>query len=360
MTGLLTDLMHERADHLGAPEIDLAGITRDGERRVRRRRTAWMGGVAAAAVLAALAAPVLVGGAGGGDARRDVVADGTATDPQPLAWISGSVLHRAGRPDVDLGVEVRAWVWVGDDIAFTDLQHRVRLWTGDALDVIGSTADVEPDTAELVADGSFVAWVSPEQRLVRYDASGRELATSPALPGRRPHVTTLDGSQVYAADTAGVYAWQPSAPDAFQTLEGDLGDVLDAEDGTAVRKVDTENRAILTRNGEVVQLSTREFANLSPDGALVAVENDDLGQVVDAMTGATVPFEHGHEWAVGYQWLDATTLAVLAFDGIEEDSAQTAWLLTCDGPTGVCDGPGTEVPAGYGDFQLPMGIHFSE
>lgn len=360
MTGLLTDLMHERADHLGAPAIDLAGITRDGDRRIRRRRTAWVGGVAAAAVLAALAAPLLVGGVGDEETRRDVAADGTAADPLPLAWISGGVLHTTGRPDVDLGMEVRAWVWVGDDVVFTDPEHRVRLWTGDALDVIGRTAPVEPDTAELVADGSFVSWVGAERRVVRYDVSSGELVASPALPGKHPHVTALDGAEVYAADTGGAYAWQPTAPDAFRTLDGDLGEVLDAENGATVRKVDTENRAILTRDGEVVQLSTRQFANLSPDGALVAVENDDLGQVVDAATGATVPFEHGHEWAVGYQWLDATTLAVLAFDGIDEDSAETAWLLTCDGPTGVCDGPGTEIPAGYGDFQLPMGMHFSE
>lgn len=360
MTGLLTDLMRERADQLDAPVTDLAEIIRVGDRRVRRRRTAVVGGVAAAAVLAALAAPPLIGRAGDGDSRRDVVADGTAAEPQPLAWVSGGVLHTPGRPDVDLGVEVRAWVWVGDDIVFTDPGHRVRLWTGDALDVIGTTGPVAPDTAELVADGSFVSWVSEEQRLVRYDVSAGDLVTSPALPGRRPRVTALDGSHVYAADTDGTYVWQSTAPDSLRTLEGDLGEVLDAEDGATVRKLDTENRAIVTRDGEAVQLSTRQFANLSPDGALVAVENDDLGEVVDAATGATVPFQHGHEWAVGYQWLDATTLAVLAFDGIDEDSADTAWLLTCDGRTGVCDGPGTKVSAGYGDIQLPMGMHFAE
>lgn len=358
MTGLLTDLMRARAEHLDALHIDLAEIKRDGDRRVRRRRTALVGGVAAAALVAAFTVPALVGGASDGTSR-DVVADGTAVDPQPLAWIEHGVLHVPGRPDADLGVDVRAWVWVGDDIVFTDSQHRVRLWTGDALDVIGRTAPVEDDRPEIVADGTFAAWTSEEQRVVRYDVATGELVQAPQLPGRRLRVTAVDGAQVYAVDTEGVYAWQPTTPDAYRILEGDLGEVLDAEDGITVRKVDTENRAVLTRDGEVVQLSTRELANLSPDGSLVAVENDDLGQVVDAVTGATVPFKHGHEWAVGYQWLDASTLAVLAFDGIEDDSAESAWLLTCDGRTGVCDGPGTEVPAGYGDFQLPMGIHFA-
>lgn len=360
MTGLLTDLMHERADRLEAPEIDLTGITRDGDRRVRRRRTAVVGGVAAAALVAAFAVPALVGGADDEGTRRDLVADGTAADAQPLAWTTGSVLHRPGEADVDLGVDVRAWVWVGDDIAFTDPQRRVRLWTGDALDVIGTAAPVKTDSAELVADGTFVAWVSGDGRVVRYDVSQGDLVEAPQLPGRRPRVTALDGSEVYAVDTAGTYAWQPTAPDSYRTLDGDLGEVLDAEGGTTVRKADADNRAILSRNGEVVQLSTRQLADLSPDGALVAVENDDLGQVVDATTGDAVPFAHGHEWAVGYRWLDASTLAVLAFDGIEDDSAETAWLLTCDGRTGMCDGPGTELPAGYGDFQLPLGIHFTQ
>lgn len=359
MTGLLTDVMRERAEHLGAPHLDLAEITRDGDRRVRRRRTALVGGVAAAALVAVFTVPALGGGASDGP-RRDVVADGSAVDPQPLAWIERGVLHVIGRPDVDLGVDVRAWVWVGDDIVLTDSQHRVRLWTGDALDVIGRTAPAESDRPELVSDGTFAAWTSEDQRVVRYDVATGELVQAPQLPGRRPRVTAVDGAQVYAIDTEGVYAWQPTTPDSYRTLEGDRGEVLDAEDGTTVRKVDTENRAVLARDGELVQLSTREFANLSPDGSLVAVENDDLGQVVDAVTGATVPFEHGHEWAVGYQWLDASTLAVLAFDGIEEDTAETAWLLTCDGHTGVCDRPGTEIPAGYGDFQLPLGIHFTE
>ena len=32
MTGLLNDLLRDRADHLDAPELDLAVITRDGDR----------------------------------------------------------------------------------------------------------------------------------------------------------------------------------------------------------------------------------------------------------------------------------------------------------------------------------------
>ncbi len=357
MTGLLTDLMHDRADHLAAPDLDLAEITRDGDRRVRRRRTAVAGGLAAAAAVAALAVPPLFL-SGDDPVRRDLVADGTGAAPQPLAWVTGSTLHRPGRPDVDLGVDVRAWVWVGDDIAFTDTRHRVRIWTGDALDVVGRTGDVPFDRVDLVADGSRVGWVDSERGFTVYDVASGRAASIPAVAGGRDpaQVSALDGDVLYGVDDRGTVSWRPGGD--VEALSDDLGVVLDAESGTTVRQ-DAGNRAVLTRDGRTLSLSTREFADLSPDGALVAVENDDLGQVVDAVTGSSMPFEHGHEWAVGYQWLDPTTLAVLAFDDIEDDTAQTAWLLTCDGPSGVCEGPGTEVPAGFGDFQLPMGVHIT-
>lgn len=361
MTGLLTDLMHERADDLGAPDLDLAEITRDGDRRLRSRRTALVGGIAAAAAVVTLAAPSLVPGGDGDRVRRDQAADGTAGDPQPLSWVTGSTVHRAGLPDVHLGVDVRAWVWVGDDIAFTDAEHRVRLWTGDALDVVGRTGAIRPDGVELVADGTRFGWIDEERDFTVYDAATREAWSAQAErgAGMPVEVTALDGPTIYGTDARGTIAYTLGAR-RVEVLPGDLGAVMDAENGTTVREGGPGNRAILARDDEMVRLSTRQFANLSPDGALVAIENDDVGEVVDATTGEARPFDHGHEWAIGYQWLDESTLAVMAFDGIEEDAAASAWLLTCDGRSGACDGPGTAIPAGFGEFQLPIGIAFAE
>ena len=67
MTGLLNDLMRDRADHLEAPEVDLAAIARNGERAVRRRRAAVVGGVAAASVVALVSGAALLGTRGGDD-----------------------------------------------------------------------------------------------------------------------------------------------------------------------------------------------------------------------------------------------------------------------------------------------------
>lgn len=361
MTGLLTDLMRERADDLPAPHLDLAAIAREGDRRVRRRRTTFAGGLAAAAAVAAVAVPPFVHGGGVGDdrARHDVVADGTTADPQQLAWITGSTLHRPGKPDVDLGVDVRAWVWAGDHIVFTDPRRRVRVWDGGTVDDLGPIATPDPDAPELVADGTSVAWVSVDERVVRYDVAEGTLVVAPELPGNSPRVTAIDGADVYAVDTEGVYSWRTSAPASYRTLGTDPRTaVMDAESGTLVRGV-TGDEVVLIRDGSEIGLSTQGLANLSPDGSLVTIENDDVGQVVDAATGATRRFEHGHEWAVGYQWLDPATLAVLAFDGLDDESSSTAWLMTCDARTGTCDGPGTEIPPAYGDVQLPLGVHFT-
>ena len=40
MTELLKDMMNDRADSLGAPDLDVLGMVREGNRRVQRRRTA--------------------------------------------------------------------------------------------------------------------------------------------------------------------------------------------------------------------------------------------------------------------------------------------------------------------------------
>jgi hypothetical protein len=170
-------------------------------------------------------------------------------------------------------------------------------------------------------------------------------------------VTAVDGAEVYLADSAGVYAWRPTDPDGYETLGSDPGAVvLDAESGTLVRTAPFRT-VLVEREGATLHVSAREFAALSPDARLVSLEDGDVGTVVDTTTGRAVALDHGHEWAIGYQWLDATTVAVLAFDGIDDEQSMDGWLLTCDAVTGACS-PAEDLPA-VGEFQLPAGLHFS-
>lgn len=353
MTGLLDDLMHDRADAIDAPVIDLVAIAREGERRVRRRRTALVGGIAAASVAAALTGAVVLGRT----PTRDVVADGSTAAPQVLAWVTGSTLHRADGSSVDLGARVRAWVWVGDAVAFTDAQDDVRLWTGATSEVIGRTAAPQDELPELVSDAANVSWVDADGRVVRYDTATATAERAPRLPGADPRVTAIDGAQVYAADSAGVYAWTPTAPGGYQVLSDDPGAVvLDAESGTTVSQGE-DRTAVVTGAGGSVDVTVDNFADLSPDGRILSVEADDEGRLLDAGTADPVRFDHGHEWAVGYDWLDATTLAVLAFDRLDT-ADERASLLTCDTVTGAC---ATDVALGdaVGELQLPIGQHLT-
>ncbi|MBS2938133.1 hypothetical protein KDN32_10295 [Nocardioides sp. J2M5] len=355
MTGMLQDLLHERADEAGAPHVDLASITRDGERRVRHRRTAVLGGLTAAAVSVVAGVALLGGGPSPSpDSGRDRLADGTDSTPVALSWVEGTTLHRAGQPDVDLGVEVRAWVWAGDDVVFTDPDLRVRVWSGDALDVVGEVAKPPSDEAELVADGTRVAWADPQGRPVRLDVSTGEVVTGPRLPGRDLRVTAIDGAVVYAAGSGGVHVWQPTSPDGFETLVDDArGTVIDAEGGTLVRETGDREARVTGPGGRVLTLATDGFANLSPDGSHVASESDDTGVLLDTDTGAQVTLDTGFAWALPYQWLDDDTVVVLAFSGLDSSQDEVPHLLTCEVPTGAC-GDAVTLPS---TFQLPIGIH---
>jgi hypothetical protein len=353
MTGLLKDLMNDRADSLDAPMIDLIELTREGERRVRRRRGALAGGLVAASVLA-----VVAGGAALSMVpEQTLVADGTTASPDVLSWTEGSVLHREGHADVDLGVAPRAWVWAGDALVFTDADHRVRIWTGDALDVIGVTSRPVADVPELVSSRGYVAWVDDGGQVVRYDTATGERVISPDLPGDHSRVAAVDGAHVYVNSDAGSFGWQ-STNDSWTTLQLEPGsEVADVESGVVVVTV-PDRRAVVIRNSSRIEVPSDHFANLSPGGGVLSVEADDEGRLYDARTGDRLPFDTGHEWAVGYQWLTPEQLVVLAYDGTEA-SGDAASLLTCDVTTAACTDSGQSIGA-VGDFQLPLGVHFSE
>lgn len=366
MTGLLKDVMNERADSLDAPELDLAALTRSGERRVRRRRTGWAGGIAAVTTVAALAGPSLVGG---GTDMRPHVADGTAALPRQLAWVVGSTLHRTGEPDVDLGSPVRAWVLQGDPqrrpgadtVVYTDENHRVHVWADGTDRVVGRTIVPERDTAELVADVSDVAWVDAERGLTRYDVNNDTLAWVPASPGSgTPQVTALDAGVVYAVDARGAIAWDTSEGVPRVVDPDPEHAVLDAEYGTTVQ-FRGNRRARVTGPGGGLTFAVDSFANLSPDRTMVVAETGDEGVLLDVATGERRPLDSGHEWSLPYSWLDDDTVAVLAFDGLDgADRDRQAFLQVCDTVSGACDGPGVELPGAFGAFQLPNGIHFGE
>lgn len=356
MTGILTDVMHDHADHLDPPHVDLEAIARDGDRRIRRRRTALVGGVAAAAVVV-VAGSALLGGTRGSGSDPDPanVADGTDSAPVSLSWVEGSTLRRVGSPDVDLGVDVRAWVWAGDDIVLTDEERRILIWTGDTLDVVGTVAPPDADDAELVADGTIVAWVDPREGVVRFDTSTGDRTTLGTVGGRDTRVTALAGAMVYGVDRGGVFSWDTRSHEVEVLDPTGEQVVIDAE-GDTLLTAEGGRRATVSGPGGEVSITTDSFAKLSPDGTHLVSETDDVGVLLDTATGQRVALETGYAWALPFQWIDSDTVAVLAFSGtdsgIEEDRPH---LLSCAVSTGAC-GESQSLAA---RFQLPVGVHFS-
>lgn len=359
MTDMLQDVLHAKADSLETPHFDVGAMVREGDRR-RRRRTAGTGVAAAAAIAVGLLAaqPLLPGGAGdGGDSH---VADGSDTAPHPLTWAEGQVLHVEDRT-VDTGLTIRSYVQVDSGIVMATPELEVHAVVGDRTQPLGSLAPVRSDVTELVADGDRAAWVDPGDELVSVDVgTGRE-SRLPVVPGDDARVTAVDGSTVWLVDGRGVAAWDTDTGEVEVRGPADDGLVIDAEAGSLLLDGKGTRKDRVETPGGTVALQVDDFANLSPDGELVSTSFEDTGYLLDARTGAQLPFDHGREWAIAYQWLDDTEVAVLVFDVVEgEASSMRPALLRCDTAADSCTVAAAQLPAEFGSFQLPVGVHFEE
>lgn len=247
-------------------------------------------------------------------------------------------------------MDVRAWAWVGDDIALTDAARRVRLWTDGALQMVGRTGPIAPDDVELVADGTQVGWVDSERGFTVYDFSTSEATSAMTDRGNREpaKVTARDEGTLYGTDARGTVAFTLGTY-AVDVLPGDLGAVIDVEGGTLLRAA-PGRKARVVGPGRDLTLTTDSFANLAPDGAHVVAESNDEGILLDTATGQRIGLDTGYDWALPFQWLDDDAVAVLALSG------EDPFLVSCSVSSGACASAETlSMPV-----QLPVGIHFTE
>ncbi len=185
MTTDLHDLMSERAERLDPPALDASAIMAAGDRRVRRRR--WTGGAGAAVlcVAAALAAPAVLGGSG----TDGLVAERPADREDPVAWVSGSVLHTSpDGPEVELGRGSRSRSSRADSgFVFSDADGHVHVVLDDRDLVLPVGRMETPDVAHFESDGDVVAWVDADEGepVVRRDGPVRGPGSHPAARDRR-------------------------------------------------------------------------------------------------------------------------------------------------------------------------------
>ncbi|PVG83828.1 hypothetical protein DDE18_05855 [Nocardioides gansuensis] len=360
MTGLLNDLMHDRADTLGAPDLDVATIVREGDRRLMRRRTAVVGGGVAAAVLTAVALPTAFQSAlPSGDDRAVDPPFAAAFSAHLPVYALGSTVHVDGRT-FDVGREVFSMVQTDTGVVFTDPDGTVWSATGSGEPVaVGSTHARHP---RLETDASLVAWMEREGDQPVYavlDQSSGEVRRSSlgAVPGMGwlrdeadpALVYAVDRQEVYVRDARGLVAWNPATDE--QRVLGEAGGftVDDVQAGLVAHGIDHPETGETTYRvgpalgeGNVVP-AWNGFA-LSPDGRYLLGESDpDEAAVFDATTGTSQDaMAEGYSFSVFYGWVDEDSYVGLGMNKPYDTTPID--LLSCDvgaGCTVIAEAIGT-------------------
>lgn len=369
MTGLLKDVMNDRADSLDAPDLDVAAMLREGDRQVRRRLTGVVGAAAASlVVVAGIAVPTLLSG----DSRRPDVANAVVS--YELAYALGGTIHDGSRT-VETDLAINALVQGPSGYVVADRQGRVHTVVDGESQQVGRLAD--RDRGRLVSDDDVVAWVDAADEgtlsvldLVsgdRVDVPVADLPGEPVSPdagsigGAGADIVAVDGRTVYVPDARGVMAWD--------ALDGEDPVLLPAPDGV-------EAQVLQVENGEILQVA-RSFEPQEVDGSTTMVQVDELrsgpslldtrglpgtggalspdGQRAVLYTRVSPPDGisyyttvvgdlDGDTWTpvapqsydsvLGYQWLDADVFAATAWTAT--DTSAREHLLTCEADTATC------------------------
>lgn len=368
MTEKLKQLMHERAESVDFATPDPEAMARAGDRRVHRRKSlALVGGIAASAVLGVVA--IQLGGTG--TSTPDVAVEPREAAPQ--VWTTGSTLHSVDGGTTDLGHEVRSLVRTSSGYVFADRDGTVWSWVDGSATEVGRTDARYP---RLVSDDEddLAGWVDgsgdrPALVVLDQTTGSVERYEEHTEPGQETLADALDPVVFFGIDDGTAY-WRDSRGAVAVDLANGVTRVVDGEMSTGFGIGDVENGLIAFTNLEgeaatVVGTSRADGVALdgawgstgafSPDGRWYSSEGDEPA-VFDTRSGERVTLTMTQRFATGYEWLDHTTLAVLAAEQPRMNA--TAQLLTCMIPDGLCEvvvadlGTFEELE---GSFALPVG-----
>jgi hypothetical protein len=373
MTGILKQAMDERADRLGGMPVDLDAITREGDRRVRRRR---LGGIAAGAVLAVTLAGVALPQVIGGDTSDDR-GDVAVSTAEPLTYADGSVIHHDGTT-IDVGHQVWAFVHTSEGFVSADKGGTVWSTTDSGTEQVGEGLDFDSGRV-LVADGPRAAWVQKAadgvSELVVVDqadgggtssgsGSGSSSgSTGPVPASRGPGVDALDGETVYYRDQRGLVSQDATTGDSRILDPTGRTVVEDAEGGLLLhRKEDSQRTVASTDIAATGPRVGTDGGDLSPDARFVMSENsatssDDF-TLLEVATGADLApaQEKDYGFFLGYAWSGDDTYTAFGMQVSEGDPVADAIdLLTCSATERTC----TVAVRGldFADLQFPIGEH---
>lgn len=344
MTGLLTRVMHERADAT-SPDVDLDAIINEGNRRVRRQRAT--NGLVAAVVAGTVAAgavsvPLLLGGTA--DPDLAATAPPGEFEPRRTSYAIGGEIHW-GTHTYRIGERVASFVPTDNGFVYTTADGTVSLFDGNGSDPLGTA---EGNRLRADDQGSLVAWVELAEdghpQYVVFDTAKRaEVARvddRSAGASVEPHD---QGAEVFAVDDGSIY-WRHGAdlvrydvPAAKESLlaTGTRSRILDVAYGTLAYAVeqDGSTAAAVGQRVDVEAPPVARASNvlLSPDARYLAAEENDNIAVYDVRSGETVtPDTSGYPFAVVVDWVDDDTTTVLAVDEMADDGTASGDVLRCD------------------------------
>jgi hypothetical protein len=347
MTGLLKDLMEERAHHTGAPTLDLDAIIATGDRRVRRRRI--VAGSAVGAVAAAVIAAVAISPATfdlRGDKAEPVQQPPVSQFAEKLPiYAAGTSIHY-GDDVIDIApYSASTFVQTDDGFVFTD-GDTVFLADGDTVEQIGTSDMAGGDVLAADDIGPYVAWVdtsaSPAPELVVYDTEAREEVGRTA-EGSLPLKQALDEFQItmVVAIDDGVVYWHNS--EGVQAYDIDSGTsstfkpgassawLFDVQSGVVSRS-SFDDLAVTVGTDLEAEKPTfpGRFGSLSPDGSMVATTDGEKLHIfsVSAPTDDLLPGLADYGYVAFNQWLDNDQFTLLGNRTPNGDTASYD-LLTC-------------------------------
>lgn len=360
MTGLLKDVMTERADRLDSPTVDIEAITRTGARHVRRRRIAAAGAVAVAAITVGVLQP-WPGDESDGDTRF------AGHGPAQITWAEGSVVH--GQQDVDLGHEIDAYVQTDSGYVSTDKAGTVWSWTGGEPKKVG-----EGNTAKqrLRADGDLVAWVEfragEKPEFVVLDQATGEVtrnsdATHPGMDGVGEGgdfalVYAVDGRSVYWHDQRGLVRFNADTEESVVLGEATTGwDLLDADNGLLLYDGGVDGSGVvIVINSKYGQTGPTypnvDRGDLSPGATYLMGESGDDFVLLDraGRKDFTPAQMKDYFFMTGYRWVDDDTYAAAA---VTNEPGREISILRCEVVSRSCSVVVENLP--IGSFQLPTG-----
>lgn len=362
MNGLLRDLLSERADAAGAPDLDLGELIAEGEQRVTRRRRLVLGGTAAAVVLTVGASFALVR-AGDRSTSPEIppttnspsitVEDPPDTDDgsRPLTYGVGATIHYGDRvieaaedPDGLYVFDDGLWFFTGENEGTSTTHLYYTDGSSEPVEIARGIDRVAP--AEV---GSLLVWLDGDD-LVIYDTHVRGVVARVPLNGQRL------GNPIIPVEDA-VY-WR-EYDDSAESISDGRTVRYDLSAGTRTRVSRADERAAEARAAGSPRLvvgsadSTDRVEDFTVDDSQVGVDTGSGAPepVFVAATGERlrVRLPDGYDGqSVGvFQWLDDDRFALSANSGVK--NAPIGDLLLCQISSGQC----RTIASGEQDWLLP-------